>query len=312
MENSPLFREKIFAKPFLKWAGGKGQIVDKLEERLPPNIKNTFEIDRYIEPFVGGGALFFYLNNKYNIKQSVLIDINEDLIMAYKVIKRDVNKLIDILYTISINYYALDKDEKKDYYYKIRKEYNNQKNIVDYSKYNNEFILRTAYLIFLNRTCFNGLYRTNRSGDFNVPFGRYKNPKICDKDNLKAVSIALKNTLLLSGNYTLAEQYIKNKCFIYFDPPYRPISKSSSFTSYTRFSFGEIEQIKLAYFYDKCSKLGAYILLSNSDPKNEDPNDDFFEKYYKKYNIEKIFARRNINCEGSKRGEIYELIIRNY
>jgi len=288
MENSPLFREKIFAKPFLKWAGGKGQIVDKLEERLPPNIKNTFKIDRYIEPFVGGGALFFYLNNKYDIKQSILIDINEDLIMAYKVIKRDVNKLIDILYTISINYQALDKDEKKDYYYKIRKEYNNQKNSVDYGKYNNEFILRTAYLIFLNRTCFNGLYRTNRSGDFNVPFGRYKNPKICDKDNLKAVSTALKNTLLLSGNYTLAEQYIKNKCFIYFDPPYRPISKSSSFTSYTKFSFGEIEQIKLAKFYDKCSKLGAYILLSNSDPKNENPNDDFFEKYYKKYNIEKI------------------------
>jgi DNA adenine methylase len=167
-------------------------------------------------------------------------------------------------------------------------------------------------LIFLNKTCFNGLYRTNKNGDFNVPYGRYKNPKICDKNNIYAVSKALENTTILCGDYTLARNYVCKGSLIYFDPPYRPLTKTASFTAYTDTSFEEKHQIELSHFFDECAKKEAYVILSNSDPKNEDPNDDFFELHYSYYIIERILAKRSINCIGEKRGEIYELLIRNY
>jgi len=300
------------SKPFLKWAGGKGQITPELQKRIPEHMVISRKITRYIEPFVGGGAFFFHLKHNFDIEDAILIDINNDLILAYKIIQSQSEKLIHKLAIIEDEYLALDETERKKLFYKIRKEYNLEKESICYDNTDDRNILRIAKMIFLNRTCFNGLYRMNKKGEFNVPYGKYKNPKICDKNNIFAVSRALKNVTILQGDYTLARKYVCEGSFIYFDPPYRPITKTSSFTSYTDMSFGEQQQIELSNFFNECTKKGAYVLLSNSDPKNEDPDDDFFEKHYKNHIIERITAKRNINCIGEKRGKINELLISNY
>jgi len=305
--------EKSNVKPFLKWAGGKTQILPELEKRLPSIINDTGIIENYVEPFVGGGALFFHLYNRYDIKKSVLIDINRELIVGYKVIKKDHKKLINSLKILKEEYLSLDKEKRKEFFYEIRKCYNEQMNYFDYKKYaSNEWVERAKYLIFLNRTCYNGLFRQNEKGEFNVPSGAYKNPPICDDNNIQNVSKALKNTIVLCGDFTLAGKHIQDKCFVYMDPPYRPLTSTSNFTAYTKNGFDDSEQIRLANFYKSIDKKGVYLLLSNSDPKNVEINDDFFDSLYSNYKIERILARRMINCNGSGRGTISELIIRNY
>lgn len=286
------------AKPFLKWAGGKTQLLDEIAARLPNGLK-TSEIDTYIEPFVGGGAVFFHIAQEYkSIKDFYLFDINEDLINCYNAIKTSAESIVNDLRTLERKYLAKRNSSRKDFYYQIRMEFNADRS--------------PAKLIFLNKTCYNGLYRVNRKGDFNVPFGDYKNPTICDEENLRNVSTFLQKAEITCGDFTDSEKYIDNHTFVYFDPPYRPLSPTASFTSYSKDSFSEQDQIKLAKFCRQIHSKGAKFLLSNSDPKNEYPNDHFFEVNYKGFTIDTVKATRQINCKASGRGQINELIITNY
>ncbi len=300
------------AKPFLKWAGGKTQLLEEFDKRLPWKISGSKTIKRYIEPFIGGGAMFFFLNRKYDIEESFLFDINRELIIAYKVIQKDFKALLDKLNEIKYKHLQKPEYMRKEHYYEIRNQYNKQINDFNYSNFNEEWIERVAYLIFLNKTCFNGLFRQNRKGEFNVPFGRYQNPSIYDEKNIIAVNKALKDTKIFCGDFTDACKYIKKDSFVYLDPPYRPLNRTSSFTNYAKDGFNDEDQIRLAQFFKEMDKKSAYLMLSNSDPKNKDINDHFFDDLYKNYNISRIPAKRHINSDASKRGEINELIITNY
>ena len=300
----------IDAKPFLKWAGGKRQLINELNERLPKNLID--EEFNYVEPFLGGGALFFYLNREYELNNVYLLDINRELIVGYKTLKNDVKPLINILKDFEEGYLTSTKEEREKFYYKIRNEYNDQMENFNYTKYNSEWIKRTAYLIFLNKTCYNGLFRQNQKGEFNVPWGKYKNPTICDEDNLIKVNKALRNTKIVKGDFEDSRRFIDENTFVYFDPPYRPINDTSNFTSYAKEDFDEEDQRRLAKFFGEMDDKGAYLMLSNSDPKNENPDDDFFDNLYQEYYIERVPAKRYINSDSSGRGEINELIIRNF
>jgi DNA adenine methylase len=300
------------ARPFLKWAGGKTQLLLELEKRLPHSILESGVIERYVEPFVGGGAMFFYLKNHYQVIESVLMDVNPELIMAYSVIQQDVNKLITILEAMETEHLQKGEERRKENFYSIRDDYNRQIQVWDYVNYADEWIQRTASLIFLNKTCYNGLFRLNSKGEFNVPFGRYTNPTICDEGNLQAVHQALEKTEILCSDFTHAWQFIKKDTLVYMDPPYRPLNSTSHFTSYSRERFSDQDQEKLARFYREMDSKRAYLILSNSDPKNHDLKDNFFDELYRGYEIDRVPAKRNINSNTSSRGEINELIIRNF
>ncbi len=288
--------QKCLAKPFLKWAGGKGQLMDEIVARLPNGL-DTGEINTYIEPFVGGGAVFFYVAQNYpDIKRFYLFDINQDLVNCYNAIKTNVETLIDELHSLE-EAFLRKRSGRKDFYYEIRDQFNSDRS--------------PAKLIFLNKTCYNGLYRVNRKDEFNVPFGNYKNPTICDEENLRNVSTLLQKAKIICGDFTHCEKYINDHSFVYFDPPYRPLSATASFTSYSKDSFSEEDQVKLAKFCRKMHSRGAKFLLSNSDPKNKDPKDHFFQAHYKGFKIDKVRANRQINCKASSRGHIDELIIIN-
>jgi len=305
-------KETINAKPFLKWAGGKTQLIDELVNRIPSHIRESKLVESYVEPFVGGGALFFYLKNHYEIKKALLFDINRELIVGYKVIQNDPLQLIDMLREIEKEYLCKKDFRRKEYYYKIRDRYNKQMSGFNYERYTSSWIERAAYLIFLNKTCYNGLFRQNRNGEFNVPFGRYKNPTICSAENIIEVNKALRDTEILCTDFTETEKYIERMSLVYLDPPYLPLNHTSSFTSYSKENFTEQDQLRLAEFFKKMDKRGAYLILSNSDPKNEGPSNYFFDKLYEKYYIDRVNATRAINCNGNKRGIIKEVIITNY
>lgn len=290
-------------KPFVKWVGGKGQLIDELEKMIAANDKKVFT--KYCEPMVGGGALFFNILSKYHFEELYIGDINSELINAYNVIKKDVNGLINELKKMQLAFLSMDENGRKFYYYSIRDKFNFT-NLTDETSTD-----KAACFIFLNKTCFNGLYRVNRKGLFNVPMGSYKNPTICDEQNLLNISKALKNVTIVCGDYSLSENFIDNNTFVYFDPPYRPISETSGFTSYNSDAFDDNEQIKLAKFIDKINSKGAKIVLSNSDPKNVNASDDFFDELYKTYKIKRVSASRMINSKADCRGKINELIICN-
>ncbi|MDQ1329286.1 MAG: adenine methylase [Candidatus Poribacteria bacterium] len=302
----------INTKPFLKWAGGKTQILSELELRLPLHIKKSGIIDRYIEPFVGGGAFFFLLKRDYKIKRSFLLDINRELIIAYKVVQKTPLKLIEKLKSLEESFIKLASNDRKELFYEIRYLYNQQITDFDYKKYNNGWVERASSLIFLNRTCFNGLFRQNSKGEFNVPYGDYANPNICDEVNIHEASRALKGTEIIQADFEVSEEFIEENTFVYFDPPYRPLDKTSSFTSYAKEDFNDNDQRRLAVFYKQMSNKGAYLMLSNSDPKNQNPDDDFFDDLYKDFNIDRVLANRMINCNGNRRGKIKEIIVTNY
>ncbi|MCU0537851.1 MAG: Dam family site-specific DNA-(adenine-N6)-methyltransferase, partial [Hydrococcus sp. Prado102] len=232
----------VTAKPFLKWAGGKGQLIKQIDRFLPNELENG-TITRYIEPFVGSGAVFLYLAKSYKIEEFFILDINEELILAYRTIQKDVEQLISFLSDFQSQYLLLDEDKRKEYYYKIREYFNFQREKIDFKNYNRRWIERTAQLIFLNRTCFNGLFRVNNNGDFNVPMGKYKNPLICNSENLRAIAQILQKTQIHCGDFTDCEHWVNERTFVYFDPPYRPISKTSDFTSYSKYNFDDSEQI---------------------------------------------------------------------
>ena len=291
-------------KPFVKWAGGKGQLIEQLEKFIP--IDDEKVLAKYVEPMVGGGALLFTILSKYNFKSIYISDINEELINAYNVVKNNVDVLIKRLLELQSDFIPMYENGRKHYYYAARGRFNSL-NLSDETS-----IEKAALFIFLNKTCFNGLYRVNKKGQFNVPMGAYKNPTICDAANLRNVSEALKNATIVCGDYALSKSFIDEATFVYFDPPYRPISETADFTSYNVYCFDDNEQIRLAKFIDEISSCGAKVMLSNSDPQNIDPSDTFFEDLYKSYTINKVEATRSINSKADGRGKIKELIICNY
>lgn len=301
----------LTARPFLKWAGGKGQLLEQIDKYLPTELKEG-SIKRYIEPFVGGGAVFLYLAQTYHTQEFYISDVNRELILAYKTIQKDVEGVIRVLSEIQARYYALNAESRKKYFYQLRTKFNSSRKSIDFHEFSDSWIERTAQIIFLNRTCFNGLFRVNSQGEFNVPAGRYKQPRICDSDNLRAVSRILQRARIYAGDYIKCADFVNQDSFVYFDPPYKPISKTANFTAYSQYNFDDAEQLRLRDFYCQLDRKGAKLALSNSDPKNEDPNDDFFEKAYKDYKIQRIKAARNINSNASKRGQISELLITNY
>jgi DNA adenine methylase len=275
-------------KPFVKWAGGKNGLINSLISFIPKNFNS------YFEPFVGGGALFFYLKNLniLNSKKIYLNDKNAELINAYKQIKINPNKLLEELEILKNNH-------SKEYFYKIR---NLDR---DFDFYSLSEVFRAARFIYLNKTCFNGLCRYNAKGNFNTPMGSYKNPKIYDKDLIFSVHEVLKNVLITNKDFEVVSLKAKKGDFVYFDPPYYPLNKTSSFVSYTD-NFSANEQIRLYKLFKMLDCEGIKVLQSNS-------NTDFIKELYKDFEIIEVISKRAINCKGDKRGKITELIIRgNY
>ena len=306
MKNFSLFeKDKIECKPFIKWVGGKGQLLSEINKLYPVELGKN--IKKYAEIFVGGGAVLFDILSKYKLDEVYISDKNLELINTYKSIRDNVDILIKSLKGMEEQYIPLDNENRKDYYYKKREEYNSLK---INSEVNN--IEKAVLFIFLNKTCFNGLYRVNKKGEFNVPMGAYKKPKICDEENLKNVSLTLRNVKIVYADYRKSEKFIDDKTFVYIDPPYRPLNITSSFTSYTENDFNDKEQIELAEYINVLNKKGAKIVISNSDPKNNDIDDNFFDKLYKNYNINRVKATRMLNSNASLRGAINELLITNY
>lgn len=293
-------------KPFVKWAGGKGSLIPQLKNFYPFELENG-EIIKYVEPFVGGGAVLINILQKYDVKKAYAFDINMDLINCYNVIKNNVEDLIRLLNEKEKAFLEIELEERQNYFYDVRKEYNS------YRIEENEIsIKRASEFIFLNRTCFNGLYRVNKSGDFNVPCGKYKNPMICDSKNLRNLSYLIRNVDFQYGDYKTSEKHVDDNTFVYFDPPYRPLSTTSGFTSYTKEDFNDENQKELAMYFKKLDNKNAKLMLSNSNPKNINKEDNFFEDIYKGFNINEVSAKRMINANAKGRGEISELLITNY
>lgn len=299
-------REKVPLKPFVKWAGGKGQLLSELRKFYPEGLGET--IKKYAEPFVGGGAVLFDLLSSYDFKKVYISDVNAELINTYCVIRDEAENLIELLLKYEKEYIPLDDSLRKSYYYAKRRRFNDLKG-------NGAGSIGSecaALFIFLNRTCYNGLYRVNRKGLFNVPVGSYKKPTICDPANLLNISYALKNIEIVCGDYKKSFDFIDNTTFVYFDPPYRPLSPTSSFTSYTGDGFDDLAQRNLAEYVSLLTKVGAKVMVSNSDPKNQDPEDNFFEEMYRGFRIKQIKASRSINSNSKGRGKINELLICNF
>ena len=292
----------IKTKPFVKWAGGKSQLISEIRKKYPKNIKC------YCEPFVGGGAVLFDILANYKPEKVLINDINKELIITYYQLQNNVDNLIKKLFALQNEFISADLEQRKIIYNNNRKLYNSLKNK---SCENNELEIASLF-IFLNKTCFNGLYRVNKNGDFNVPMGSYKNPLICDEFNLKKSSSLLKNVKIICGDYSRCIDYINDETFVYIDPPYRPLTQTSSFTSYSAKVFDDREQIRLADFINIISRKGAIVVASNSDPQNADENDMFFDNLYRNYSIKRIQAKRAINSKSEGRGNVSELLISNF
>lgn len=292
----------IKTKPFVKWAGGKSQLISEIRKKYPEKI------NCYCEPFVGGGAVLFDILANYKPEKVLINDINKELIITYYQLQNNVDNLIKKLFALQNEFISADLEQRKIIYNNNRKLYNSLKNK---SCENNELEIASLF-IFLNKTCFNGLYRVNKNGDFNVPMGSYKNPLICDEFNLKKSSSLLKNVKIICGDYSRCIDYINDETFVYIDPPYRPLTQTSSFTSYSAKVFDDKEQIRLADFINIISRKGAIVVASNSDPQNADENDMFFDNLYRNYSIKRIQAKRAINSKSEGRGNVSELLISNF
>jgi len=284
-------------KPFVKWAGGKRGILETFERKgfIPK------EFNKYFEPMVGAGAVFFHIVENYTPKKCIISDINPDLINTYKAIKKDVNELIKKASKIKSEYYK--SDSPSDFYYKKRDEFNELK-----KDRGNHLVHQAALFLFLNKTCYNGLYRVNKKDEFNVPFGRYKNPSIYDEDNLRKISKLLQNTIILNQDFEKAVKDAEKEDFVYFDPPYVPLSDTSNFTSYTKMDFGLDEQKRLAKVVNSLAKKGGYVMESNSSSEE-------IKKIFEEYgdlDIYTVEAPRYISCKSDGRKPVEESIIINY
>lgn len=298
--------------PFVKWVGGKGQLIHTLEEHLPIGLFDNGNVV-YVEPFIGGGSFLFNLLWTYHDKIVVAFinDMNSSLIGLYRAVKENPMELVLHVNSLKERFNSMGSDEeRKEYYLSIRKIYNESR-IGGISNFSD--MERAAMFLFLNKTCFNGLYRENRGGEFNVPFGKYKSVTVYETDNLLSCSHWLNecNTEIMYGDFEKTLKGVKgedcSKVFYYMDPPYRGISKTSSFNSYNKELFGDEEQLRLKRFCDELDGMGIRFMLSNSDG-----GDGYFEELYKGYRIERVEARRSVNRDGSKRGKVSELVIMNY
>ncbi|MEY4440455.1 MAG: hypothetical protein RLY49_81 [Candidatus Parcubacteria bacterium] len=274
------------AKPFLKWVGGKGQLLSQFENLFPKKFNS------YFEPFVGGGAVFFDINPK----KAYINDINETLINTYLHIKNDVEKVIKQLKKIEQDFLSKEGIARKEYYYSIREKYNSLTHS-DFKK--------SLYFLFFNKTAFNGVYRENSKGEFNVPIGSYKNPKIVNEDNLRLVSKILSNTKITNLSFAEAVKKAKAGDFVYFDPPYYPLSKTSKFTKYSKDDFSKEDQICLRDLYVELDKKGVYVMLSNSSAP-------FIKELYSDFKQTPVYATRMVNSKSDRRGKITEIVITNY
>lgn len=293
-------------KPFVKWAGGKGHLLGQLQLLLPDSFE-AMENMTYVEPFVGGGAMLFFILSRYrNVRHVVINDINTDLITCYRVIKEDPRPLIKELKKLENKYWALPIDGQKELYYDVRRKYNLR---------NSSPLKLACYFLFLNHTCFNGLYRVNSKSEFNVPCGKYDHPAICNEEALQADHELLKDVdiVILNGDYKQVKDYIcaQESTFVYLDPPYMPISVTSYFKQYSSSPFEEKEQEELEEFCNELGDMNCLIMLSNSDCKNE-RGESYFESLYSRFNIDRIYARRYINAHTNKRDKLSEIVIRNY
>ncbi len=264
------------SQPFLKWAGGKTQLLDELLRRMPKDY------NVYFEPFIGGGALYFAVSPK----TAVIADINDDLVNAYNVVRDQPEELIEALKS-----YVND----KDFFYEVRAQ----------DPYSLAPLERAARLIYLNRTCFNGLYRVNKSGQFNVPFAGYKNPNIVQAERLLAASNTLSDTKVFNASFEKVLVNAKAGDFIYLDPPYYPKDVYSDFKRYNKEQFYKNDHERLAELYNELSDRGCYVMLSNSDTP-------FTRELYKKWRVDTVYAKRMINSDSSKRGAVTEIIVTNY
>ena len=306
-QNTVVKKKDIVAKPFVKWAGGKGNLLQKLEALLPTDFDDLENVT-YIEPFVGGGAMLFHMLQHHKcITRAVINDINPDLIRCYQLIANDSQTLIERLKNIENNYYSVDFPARKELFYAYRDQYNSVGIHADE---------RAALFIFLNHTCFNGLYRVNAAGKFNVPYGRYKKPVICNEKLIMADHRLLNSIELVirqPGDYKLIRQNLSRNHpnFVYFDPPYRPLNATSSFKEYSNNPFEDRQQEELKHFCDRLSAQNCLIMQSNSDSKTEN-GESYFDALYDEYDIQRVLASRFINADPEKRKKLTEVVIRNY
>lgn len=291
----------MLAKPFIKWVGGKSQLLEEIREKYPSKI------EKYCEPFVGGGAVLFDILSKFKPSQVLINDINKELINTYSQIKNNCEGMVSQLSEIQAIYKNHSLEENKEFFYEKRARYNELK----VNGNDAENLEKAVLFIFLNKTCFNGLYRVNSKGSFNVPFNNAKNPLLCDEDNLKACSKLLQKVEMKTGDYKECKSFIDDKTFVYIDPPYRPLTQTAAFTSYSENGFTDKEQVELGNFITEISNNGAMVLASNSDPKNANENDNFFDDLYSQFKIKRVSASRMINSNAKKRGAIKELLISN-
>jgi DNA adenine methylase len=292
------------AKPFIKWVGGKGQLIEQLEANLPADFDKWNNVT-YIEPFVGGGAMLFYMLQRYpNIQHAIINDINPDLATCYLTVRDNPVELIESLKDIEKAYLALQtEDGRKNFFMAVRDRYN-EKNL--------DPIENTTKFFFLNKTCFNGLYRVNKKGLFNVPFGKYANPTICDPETIIKDSELMQRVEILTGDFESTFEYAHDNTIFYFDPPYRPLSDTSSFNDYAKESFNDDTQIRLKEYCDRINNAGFHFMLSNSDCKGKNEEDNFFDVLYASYQIERVWASRSINSNPNKRGKLTEILVHNY
>lgn len=292
------------AKPFIKWVGGKGQLIPQLDTFLPADFDHWDDVT-YIEPFVGGGAMLFYMLQQYpQIRRAIINDINPDLTTCYQTVKDCPEPLIASLAKVEHTYLALtDEDAKKNYYLTARRRYNEE---------TLDPVAKTTLFIFLNRTCFNGLYRVNRKGLFNVPFGKYEHPMICDAATIRKDSELLQRVEIMTGDFEVTFAHAQGRTLFYFDPPYRPLSDTSNFNSYAKEAFNDEAQIRLKTYCDRVHQAGFAFMLSNSDSKTADGQEGFFDTLYAAYPIERVWASRSINANPDRRGKLTEVLIHNY
>jgi len=291
-------------KPFLKWAGGKTQLLPAIEARVLKllRVKDTIQ---FVEPFVGSGAVLFFMLRKYgrHIRQATINDVNPVLANCYSTIKYNPQELINVLEALEKQYFTYtSEDDRKAFFLEKR---------IEFNALDGEVVQKSALLLFLNKTCFNGLYRVNSKGHFNVPFGKYVNPTICNAPVILANSEALQKVEILNTDFSEMERLIAPDTFFYLDPPYKPISATSSFNAYAKEGFGDADQERLKAFCDKVNTGGGYFVQSNSDNSHTDEGNGFFQDLYKGYNIEQVKAKRAINAKGSGRGAVFELLISN-
>lgn len=303
---------KEVTRPFLKWAGGKRQLLNQLKPLFPEALVSG-DISRYCEPFIGGGAVFLEVVANYNIREAFLYDNNLDLVIAYNVIRDSVDDLILELIKLEKKYLKLSAKKRQMMFYEIRESFNDErKNVYKKKATNEKKCARSAKLIFLNKTCFNGLYRVNKAGDFNVPLGRHTNPSILDKENLLNISKTLSIATIECKDFSHVMSMADGNTFVYCDPPYRPLNETSNFTAYSKNAFNDEEQLRLASVCKKACESGALVMISNSDPANTNSHDTFLNEAYKEFYFHKVSALRAINSKGAGRGSVSELVITSY